>query len=80
MSKNQASGRGKFRRATARQQLRALASGEREGRRERERDGWGKNGEMAERRNGGTAEGKFWRNGGRKVLAAGDEELADGED
>lgn len=69
MSKNQASGRGKFRRATARQQLRALASGEREGRRERERDGWGKNGGMAER-----------RNGGRKVLAAGDEELADGED
>lgn len=28
-------------------------------------------------RNGGTAER---RNGGRKVLAAGDEELADGED
>lgn len=39
------------------------------GRGERERDGWGKNGGMAER-----------RNGGRKVLAAGDEELADGED
>lgn len=41
----------------------------REGGEERERDEWGKNGEMAER-----------RNGGRKVLAAGDEELADGED
>lgn len=41
----------------------------REGGEERERDGWGKNGGMAER-----------RNGGRKVLAAGDEELADGED
>lgn len=40
---------------------------------ERERERW----VGEEWRNGGTAER---RNGGRKVLAAGDEKLADGED
>lgn len=45
----------------------------REGGEERERERW----VGEEWRNGGTAER---RNGGRKVLAAGDEELADGED